>query len=60
MDMLSHTCPECGSPAEVLYRSTMASTDGPVEHLKIRCDHGHWFFMAAADVPVATQLIRAA
>jgi hypothetical protein len=41
------TCPECGSPAEVLYRSALASTEGPVEHVKLQCVTGHWFFMEA-------------
>jgi hypothetical protein len=51
-----HTpCPECGRPAEVLYRTTLASTDGPVEHLKTRCAEGHWFFMAAP-APTPKQL----
>lgn len=33
----------CGLPAEVEVRSTMASTDGPMESAKIRCPRGHWF-----------------
>lgn len=38
------TCPECGEPAEILYRTTLPSTDGPVAHVKTRCADGHWFF----------------
>lgn len=33
-------CPECGRPAEVVNRFMLASTDGPVEHLRLRCDAG--------------------
>ena len=29
-------------PAEVEYRYTVSSTDGPVEAAKIRCPRGHW------------------
>jgi len=35
------------APAELLARWTWASTDGPVEHVKIRCVLGHWFAMPA-------------
>lgn len=40
-------CPECGLPAHVEWRAELASTDGPVEHVKIRCISRHWFFMPA-------------
>ena len=40
-------CPQCMAPAELLARWTWASTDGPVEHVKIRCVLGHWFAMPA-------------
>lgn len=33
----------CGLPAEVTARSTMHSTDGPLESAMIRCPVGHWF-----------------
>src|SRR5579864_5980478 len=33
----------CGLPAEVKYRFTMRSSDGPLESAMIRCPVGHWF-----------------
>ena len=33
----------CGLPAEVEYRYTIRSTDGPLESAKIRCPRGHCF-----------------
>jgi hypothetical protein len=33
----------CGLPAEVEYRYTVGSTDGPLESARIRCPRGHWF-----------------
>jgi hypothetical protein len=33
----------CGLPAEVRYRFTMHSTDGPLESAMIRCPAGHYF-----------------
>lgn len=33
----------CGLPAEVEYRYTVFSIDGPLESAKIRCPRGHWF-----------------
>ncbi|HEY1324909.1 MAG TPA: hypothetical protein VGF32_31930 [Streptosporangiaceae bacterium] len=33
----------CGLPAEVEYRYTVGSTDGPLESAKISCPRGHWF-----------------
>lgn len=38
-------CPECGLPAEVTSRFTLESTDGPVEHVRIRCIRGISFLM---------------
>jgi hypothetical protein len=42
------SCPECGAPAQVEQRHVLESTDGPVEHVKIRCVGGHWFFLPSA------------
>lgn len=52
------TCPECGLLAEVEWRAVLESTDGPIEHAKIRCTQRHWFLLpiAALDSPlVATR-----
>lgn len=39
------SCPECGEPARVESRFVLESTDGPIEHCKVRCPHGHWFLL---------------
>lgn len=39
------SCPECGHPAEVLGRDVLESTDGPVEHARVRCVQRHFFFL---------------
>ena len=40
------TCPECGAPAEVTDRFVLESTDGPIEHVRVRCAGLHWFLMS--------------
>lgn len=40
-DDLLVDCPECGLPADVTDRFTLASTAGPVPHLALRCAAGH-------------------
>jgi hypothetical protein len=45
-DMTS--CPECGHLAEVEWRAVLDSTDGPVEHARIRCVQRHWFLLPVA------------
>jgi hypothetical protein len=40
------TCPDCDATAEVLDRFVLESTDGPVDHARIRCVHGHWFLLS--------------
>ncbi len=44
------TCPECGAPAEVEWRDVLESTDGPVEHAKVRCVRRHWFLLPVASL----------
>lgn len=44
------SCPECHAPAEVEWRSTLDSTEGPVEVAKILCLHRHWFLMPLSDL----------
>ena len=41
-------CPECGTVAEVTSRFHSDSTDGPVEHVKVRFLLRHWFMGPAA------------
>ncbi|WP_238017087.1 hypothetical protein KZZ52_11145 [Dactylosporangium sp. AC04546] len=36
-------CPECGLPATSRSQGRVASTDGPVEHVHLRCVVGHRF-----------------
>lgn len=39
------TCPDCGHPAEIEWRDVWESTEGPVEHAKMACLHGHRFLL---------------
>ncbi len=55
MEMCS--CPSCGSPAEIVARTSLDSTDGPVEHLRIRCLEGHRFFLLAESVETDSTVI---
>lgn len=38
-------CPECGTVAEVLWRTELDSTSGPVEHAKVLCLNRHGFLL---------------
>lgn len=40
-------CPDpgCTMPAEIIDRTVLASTDGPIEHARVLCVAGHGFFM---------------
>lgn len=40
-------CPECGQVAHVEAREVWESTDGPVEHVRVRCLARHLFLMPA-------------
>ncbi len=44
---VEYVCPACGGAAEVEWRDWADSTDGAVEHVKIRCTDRHWFLMPA-------------
>ena len=41
------SCPDCNIPAEITERFSLPSTDGPVNHVAVRCAAGHHFRMAA-------------
>ena len=44
-------CPECGVPATITGTFSLASTDGPVDHVVVDCAAGHHFRMAADRLP---------
>jgi hypothetical protein len=48
-------CPECHMPAEITEFFSLASTDGPVEHVVLHCAAGHHFRMAADGLPAQHQ-----
>lgn len=48
------TCPECGCPADVVWRDVLESTDGPIEHARIRCLQGHWFLLPVERLALAS------
>ena len=42
-DVIACPDPTCRAPAWIVDRWTLASSDGPVEHVKTGCARGHWF-----------------
>jgi hypothetical protein len=38
-------CPECDATAELTVEGTAASTDGPLEIVRVVCVNRHWFLM---------------
>jgi hypothetical protein len=48
------SCPDCGVPAEITDRFSLASTDGPVGHVAVCCAAGHHFRMAADRLPASS------
>jgi hypothetical protein len=44
-------CPQCGAPAQVTERFWLASTAGPIEHLKTGCVNNHWLTPLAEPEP---------
>ncbi len=51
-------CPECGAPAEIVDRFVLDSTDGPFEHLKLRCVTGRRFTVPTGGRRVPPAAIR--
>jgi len=47
------SCPQCATAAHITERFWLASTDGPVEHLKTGCVNHHWLTPPAATLPDA-------
>ena len=56
MDLI--TCPECGHLAEVEWRDVLDSTDGPVEHARIRCIQRHWFLMPVERLETGVSVVE--
>ncbi len=52
-------CPECGVPAEVTDRFVLPSTDGPAEHVTLRCAGGHRYVTAADLLPADARRLLA-
>jgi hypothetical protein len=52
------TCPECRAPAEVVERAVLESTDGPIEHARVRCVDRHVFFMPTERLRSAGEAVR--
>lgn len=53
------TCPQCGDPAEVVQRITLAGSPAPVEHVKIICPDHHWFTLTVDSLSAADQALLA-
>jgi hypothetical protein len=43
------SCPSCHKRAEIIDCFTLPSTDGPVVHLKVRCEDGHAYTVVVDD-----------
>ena len=48
------TCPECHAPAEIVGREVWSSTDGPVEHARVRCVRRHFFCLPTERLRLAS------
>jgi len=53
-------CPQCGLVAEVVDRDVWPSTDGPIEHVHVRCVARHRFVLPAASLERHHAAARAA
>jgi len=45
LDLTSCPEPGCTSAAQIVDRSTLESTDGPIEHARVRCLNRHQFLL---------------
>jgi hypothetical protein len=43
MDVTLYDCPSCALPATASSRGRLASTDGGIEHVYVKCVAGHWY-----------------
>jgi hypothetical protein len=48
LDLIHCPQPDCDAPADVVDRFVLDSTDGPIEHIRTSCVHGHWFLLPTA------------
>jgi hypothetical protein len=46
-------CPECEASAEVLWRVTLDSTDGPIEYARVVCLQKHFFWLPVDSLPAS-------
>jgi len=49
------SCPQCDAPAEVTDHFSLASTDGPIDHVELQCAAGHHFKMPSEKLPALEQ-----
>lgn len=54
------TCPACSAPAEISDRFALESSDGPIEHVRVRCVRRHWFAAPSALLEARSTLEREA
>jgi hypothetical protein len=43
-------CPQCAAPAEIVRRTVLESTDGPIEHAAVRCVERHHFVLPTSQL----------
>jgi len=58
LHVITRPDPSCGAPAEVTDRFTLASTDGPIEHVKTLCARQHGFVVPVDRLRSAAELAR--
>ena len=53
-----YDCPSCGLPATVETRGRIPSTNGPIEHVFVRCAKGEWFCGPAETLRVTYPVVQ--